>query len=153
MISTSNYKVEIENEDDNFAEDEINKITELMDLSIGPEMYSIERKAQGETYAQFYKTYPVKHRNKTKNVKINACLENAWAGSVRAACELHQHKSGLGRTYYGCRYPKDSNPNCVLRYNYNKHVCEPTPAYCISFGSSSPKRFLINMLSLLLIFL
>ena len=135
-----NYKVEIENEDDDFANKEIEKITILQDLSIGPEMYAIEKKAQGETYAQFYKTYPVKHKNKSKNIKINACLENAWAGSVRASCELHQHKSGVGRQYYGCRYPTDSNSNCVLRYNYNKHVCEPTPAYCISFGEESKPR-------------
>ena len=135
-----NYKVEIENEDDDFANKEIEKITILQDLSIGPEMYTIEKKAQGETYAQFYKTYPVKYKNKSKNIKINACLENAWAGSVRGSCELHQHKSGVGRQYYGCKYPSDSNSNCVLRYNYKKHVCEPTPAYCISFGEESKPR-------------
>jgi len=110
--------------EDYFAEED--KIIEkLYGFSISDEMWVIEKIYNGETYAQFEKNYG--------GVK-NVCLQNSWAGTIRSSCENYKETVG-GSNIKGCQYPHRNKPNnCVLRYNYDKKVCEPAAAYCKAFG-------------------
>ena len=118
------YREEMELSDD-FLGKEYDLIDDIIDFSISKEIFNIEKAYYGETYAQFYKDYA--------GVK-NVCLQNDWAGKIRKRCETYDVTVG-GSKLKGCIYPHRNKPNnCVLRYNYERHLCEPSAAYCRGYG-------------------
>ena len=121
----TNLDLELEDngEDDDYFKEEYKILNDLNDIGITDEMWKIEKIYNGETYAQFYKKYA--------GVK-NICLQNDWAGSIRKSCEAYKQKIG-GIDIKGCT-GDDKPQGCVLRYNYDNHVCEPTGNYCNAFG-------------------
>ena len=98
----------------------------VMDYRKTYEYRYLEKLYFGETYAQYY--------NKHGDYEGGICLQNDWAHKIRSSCEGLNVKVNEYRLK-GCQYPHINYPDrCGLRYNYNKHICEPTQNYCRAYG-------------------
>ena len=98
----------------------------VLDYRDSYEYLYFEKIYYGETYSQFY--------NKYGDYEGDICLQNDWAHKIRSKCE-NLDVTGNGYRLKGCQYPHHNIPDrCGLRYNYNKHILEPTQNYCRAFG-------------------
>ena len=116
--------------------DDIYRIMEeLEDITVSQEFWEIEKIYNGETYAQFYKDI--------NNVK-DVCLQNDWAPTIRNRCEKFEAKVG-GVDIVGCTGKDaqgfDTPRGCVLKYNYDKQICEPKSKYCNAYGMDETKIY------------
>ena len=129
-------KLPIERKKDDFEKDRIEYIKYLLDRLLDfknlYEYRQLEKLYYGETYAQYYEKFG--------DYDKGVCLQNDWAHHVRASCENTRVKVG-NFVVKGCEYPYRNVPDrCGLRYNYDKHVCEPSQSYCRAFGIGPVQR-------------
>ena len=121
--------------------DFINDIDSLIDFKNESEYMFLEKIYYGEIYAEYYKSF--------NNYNGGICLQNDWSYRVRKTCENYEKRIN-NYIIRGCEFPHRNKPkNCVLRYNYDKKICEPAATYCRAYGIDpmikTPKNHKVNI--------